>query len=120
MPGHAHRQGGSAGADFGTQLLGGRAKRLGKLSTLAQDAMLSTPDQLDRLSRRSDAARENHCSPRQNEVVEGLKKAKEHSVKRFHFLWQKCLYCLRAWPASAYYNIMSVEKTDGWRGDTKS
>ena len=49
IPGNAHRQGGSTGAGFGTQLLGGRAKRLGKLSTLAEDAMLSTPDQLDRL-----------------------------------------------------------------------
>ena len=49
--------GGSTGAGFGAQILARRAKRLGKLSTLAEDAMLSTPDQLDRLSRRSDAAR---------------------------------------------------------------
>ena len=54
---HEAHQGGSTGAGFGTQLLSRRAKRLGKLSTLAQGAMLSTPDQLDRLSRRSDAAR---------------------------------------------------------------
>ena len=51
--------GGSTGAGFGTQLLSGRAKRRNKLSTLAQDAMLSAPDELDRLSRRFDAARNN-------------------------------------------------------------
>ena len=54
---HASHQGGSTGAGFGTQLLSRRTKRRNNLSTLAEDAMLSTPDQLDRLSRRSDAAR---------------------------------------------------------------
>ena len=54
---HASHQGGSTGAGFGAQILARRAKRLHKVSTLAEDAKLSTPDQLDRLSRRSDAAR---------------------------------------------------------------
>ena len=52
-------QDGSIGAGFGAQLLSGRTKRRHKLSTLAQDAMLSAPDELDRLSRRFDAARNN-------------------------------------------------------------
>ena len=55
----------SAGAGVGTQLLGGRTKRRPKLSTLAQGAMLSTPDQLDRLSRRADAARHGGGPARQ-------------------------------------------------------
>ena len=46
--------GGSTGAGFGAQILCGLELLGEKLSTLAEDAMLSTPDQLDRLSRRSD------------------------------------------------------------------
>ena len=59
---HVTHQGGSTGAGFDTQLLGGRAKIVPKLSTLAEDAMLSTPGQLDRLSRRFDTMR-NNCGP---------------------------------------------------------
>ena len=59
---HVSRQGGSTGAGFGAQLLCGLELLGENLSTLAEDAMLSTPDQLDRLSRRSDAAR-NNCGP---------------------------------------------------------
>ena len=59
---HEAHQGGSTGAGFGTQLPCGREERRKYLKTLAQDAMLSAPDKLDRLSRRSDAAR-NNCGP---------------------------------------------------------
>ena len=58
---------------FGTQLLGGRAKIVPKLSTLAEDAMLSTPDQLDRLSRRSDAARTD-CGHTRKKASRGLER----------------------------------------------
>ena len=62
---HVTLQGGSTGAGFGTQLLGGRTKLRKFPKTLAQGAMLSTPDQLDRLSRRADAARHGGGPARQ-------------------------------------------------------
>ena len=52
---------------MGTQLLGGRAKLGEFLKTVAEDAMLSTPDQLDPLSRRFDAARHGGGPARQNQ-----------------------------------------------------
>ena len=89
--------GGSSGAGFGAQILARHAKRRKKLSTLAEDAMLSTPDQLDRLSRRSDAARTDCGHARKK--VEGSWSA-EDSVFLFllHVFYFAALraYALRA------------------------
>ena len=59
LPGYC----GSTGPGFSAQILARRAKRRHKLSTLAFDAMLRTPDQLDRLSRRSDGLGQSVVPP---------------------------------------------------------